>query len=111
MVNNHISQLEFEAISRWENIAEWWTKRIKKGGDVFRTRVITPSILQLTDSIAKKNVLDAGCGDGYLSRILSELGAQVIGVDASYKMIEYANEFEENHQSRIKYKVRIGASG
>ena len=35
-------------------------------------------------------VLDAGCGEGYLSRILARRGATVTGVDSSGKLIEAA---------------------
>ena len=35
-------------------------------------------------------VLDAGCGEGYLSRILAQRGAQVTGVDISPKLVEMA---------------------
>jgi len=37
-----------------------------------------------------KDVLDAGCGTGYLSRLLSKKGARVVGIDLSEKMIEVA---------------------
>jgi len=36
------------------------------------------------------SVLDAGCGEGYLSRILARKGATVTGVDTSAKLIEAA---------------------
>jgi 2-polyprenyl-3-methyl-5-hydroxy-6-metoxy-1,4-benzoquinol methylase len=39
-----------------------------------------------------KKILDAGCGEGYLSRILAQRGASVIAVDYSKKMIEMAKE-------------------
>jgi ubiquinone/menaquinone biosynthesis C-methylase UbiE len=35
-------------------------------------------------------ILDAGCGEGYLSRILARKGAAVTGVDTSAKLIEAA---------------------
>ena len=37
-------------------------------------------------------VLDAGCGEGYLSRKLAELGAYVTGVDFSSKMLAIAHD-------------------
>jgi len=37
-------------------------------------------------------VLDVGCGVGYLSRHLSNLGAVVTGIDISPKLIEFAKE-------------------
>ena len=35
-------------------------------------------------------ILDAGCGEGYLSRILAKKGANVTGIDSSAKLIEAA---------------------
>jgi SAM-dependent methyltransferase len=39
-----------------------------------------------------KNVLDAGCGPGFISDFLSRRGANVTGIDVSREMIEYAKE-------------------
>jgi ubiquinone/menaquinone biosynthesis C-methylase UbiE len=39
-----------------------------------------------------KRVLDAGCGEGYLSRKLARLGARVTGVDFSREMLVLAEE-------------------
>ena len=41
-------------------------------------------------NVAGLIVLDAGCGTGYLSRMLHERGASVIGIDFSERMIEIA---------------------
>src|SRR5689334_11728513 len=48
-------------------------------------------------------VLDAGCGEGYLSRILAQRGAQVTGVDISPKLIEMARDKDPN--GGIMYQV------
>ena len=40
-----------------------------------------------------KLVLDAGCGVGYGSNMLSEQAENVIGIDISPESIEYANSY------------------
>ncbi|HWP92026.1 MAG TPA: methyltransferase domain-containing protein [Thermodesulfobacteriota bacterium] len=42
--------------------------------------------------------LDIGCGTGYLSARLSEMGLSVIGVDHDIEMIEFANERFLDHR-------------
>lgn len=39
-----------------------------------------------------KRLLDAGCGEGYLSRMFTKLGAEVTAVDYSMRMLEIARE-------------------
>ncbi|MOA36187.1 Magnesium-protoporphyrin O-methyltransferase [compost metagenome] len=41
-------------------------------------------------SVENKKVLDAGCGEGYLSRMIAKGGASVTGVDYSQNMITIA---------------------
>lgn len=51
-----------------------------------------PATLSLLPDVDGKRVLDAGCGPGIYSEWLLERGAQVIGVDASPKMVELARQ-------------------
>jgi len=55
--------------------------------------------------IIKKDmrVLDLGCGTGITTRYIAELGAKVIGVDLSPKLIEFAkvNSVHENAEYRV----------
>jgi len=50
--------------------------------DLNRCDLLDPVILQILEDVKGKTILDAGCGDGYLSRKLARLGASVTGVDA-----------------------------
>jgi ubiquinone/menaquinone biosynthesis C-methylase UbiE len=49
-----------------------------------------PYILELMGDVQGKRVLDAGCGGGFYSLLLSERGAKVLGIDGSKEMIEIA---------------------
>src|SRR6188508_3277987 len=47
-------------------------------------------LLDVLGEVAGLRVLDAGCGSGYLSRILAERGAQVTGIDIAARLIALA---------------------
>lgn len=53
--------------------------------------LIRPPILKICGDVAEKSILDAGCGQGYLSIRLAKKGAIVQGIDLSPQMIEEAN--------------------
>jgi 2-polyprenyl-3-methyl-5-hydroxy-6-metoxy-1,4-benzoquinol methylase len=50
-----------------------------------------------------RQVLDAGCGDGYNTRILARAGAHMSGVDLSARIIELAQEGERRAPLAIRY--------
>lgn len=58
---------------------------------------------------AKLNVIDVGCGTGALCSVLCDKGINVIGVDASYKMLETAiRKNKDNDIEFIKMDVLSG---
>ena len=48
-------------------------------------------------------ILDIGCGGGLLSEPMAKLGAEVTGIDASYKNIEVAKHHLKKSKLKIKY--------
>ena len=61
-------------------------------GDPHRIVLLNPVLFNLFPPVTGKDVLDAGCGEGYLSRKLVRFGATVTAVDLSRVMIEIAKE-------------------
>ncbi len=51
---------------------------------------IVPRLLDLIGDVTDLAVLDAGCGEGYLARLLAGRGARVTGIDISPQLIEIA---------------------
>ncbi len=47
-------------------------------------------VVELLAPRAGERILDLGCGDGALTRQLSEVGASVVGVDSSAEMVAAA---------------------
>ena len=76
--------------SRWDANASFWVQIIREHRDKYRNELTDPAMLKAIGQTAGLAVLDAGCGEGYLSRILARNGATVTGVDSSARLIEAA---------------------
>src|SRR3954452_591222 len=61
-------------------------------------------LLDVLGEVAGLRVLDAGCGSGYLARILAERGAQVTGIDIAERLITLARA--RDPQGEIDYQAR-----
>ena len=77
--------------ARWEANAQYWVKIIRERRDRYRTELTDAAVLDAVGPCAGLRVLDAGCGEGYLSRRLSALGADVTGVDAAQALVDAAS--------------------
>lgn len=56
--------------------------------------LVIPNVLEIAGAVEGKDVLDAGCGEGIVSRQLAERGAKVVGVDVAPRFIELAQEYK-----------------
>jgi ubiquinone/menaquinone biosynthesis C-methylase UbiE len=81
-----------EAIKRWDRNAEIITEKYNEHGDLHREVLLNPSLFSLVGDVKQKDILDAGCGEGYLSRIFAKSGASVVAVDYSKNMLEIARK-------------------
>ncbi|MEH7121882.1 class I SAM-dependent methyltransferase [Bacillus sp. JJ1773] len=81
-----------EAIKRWDKFAETYSAVHTEQGDLHKEIFLNPTLLSLIGTVKNKKVLDAGCGEGYFSRILAKSAAAVTAVDYSEKMLEIAKE-------------------
>jgi len=85
--------------SQKETVNFWTKDKPRVMGDV----VGRPEAIVLLGDITDKFILDAGCGTGYMSRLLADRGARVTGVDNSIQMLEKAHQAENEHPKNIKY--------
>ncbi len=74
-----------EAIRRWDMHAEALIENYSELGDLHRLALLNPALFSLVKAVKQAKVLDAGCGEGYLSRIFAKSGAAVVAVDSSKK--------------------------
>ncbi|MER2008520.1 MAG: class I SAM-dependent methyltransferase [Psychrobacillus sp.] len=87
MVKNMTSE---DSIKRWDKFAEKYAANHLEHGDPHKEVYLNPTLFSLMGNLNNKKVLDAGCGEGYLSRLMEKAGAAVTAIDYSSKMIEIA---------------------
>jgi 2-polyprenyl-3-methyl-5-hydroxy-6-metoxy-1,4-benzoquinol methylase len=80
----------------WDDNAEYWSAELNKGNDIVRDAFMLPAFLKNIPTIIGKKVLDVGCGDGNIPRLLAQEGAYVTGVDFSTNMIESAKRMSDH---------------
>jgi SAM-dependent methyltransferase len=83
--------------------AEYWIKIIRGRRDRYRTELTDAAVLAAAGEVAGLDVLDAGCGEGYLSRHLARRGARPRGVDASVTLAEAARAQARAEGMSIEY--------
>src|SRR5262245_43922633 len=73
-------------------------------GNEFHRVLIAPAQERLLNLQRGATVLDIGCGNGQFARRMAALGAQVVALDASPRMIQNAKASTGSNQ-RIAYRV------
>jgi 2-polyprenyl-3-methyl-5-hydroxy-6-metoxy-1,4-benzoquinol methylase len=72
-------------------------------GDFTRQHLLNPSIFSCLGNISNINILDAGCGEGYLCRMLARRGAIVTGLEPATGLIQWARQRESDSPLGIAY--------
>ena len=58
--------------------------------DILGPELVIPKLLEFSSPVGGLRVLDAGCGEGRISRALYDLGADVIGIEVSQNLVDAA---------------------
>ncbi|MBZ5590749.1 MAG: methyltransferase domain-containing protein [Acidobacteriia bacterium] len=85
----------------WNRVADDWHIQIGTAGDSNRILNSDPVLWAFAGDVGGLRVLDAGCGNGYLSKQLSDRGALVTGIDISERMIAIARAQYPNVEFRV----------
>jgi SAM-dependent methyltransferase len=96
---------EAEVARAWDENADSWADQVRNGWDACREYYNNPAFLEFIGEVSSKIVLDAGCGEGYNTRILARRGAKMTGIDISTRMIELARREEKRDPAGIRYEV------
>lgn len=72
-------------------------------GDFTRQHLLNPAIFALLGPVDGRTILDAGCGQGYLCRLLARRGAWVTGVEPAAPWYQAAVERERREPLGITY--------
>ncbi|MBN1643542.1 MAG: methyltransferase domain-containing protein [Dehalococcoidales bacterium] len=96
---------EAEVAQHWDDNADLWAEHVRQGWDSYREHLNNPAFLKFIGNLKGKTVLDAGCGEGYNTRIFARMGARMTGVDVSLRMIEHASREEQRESLGIRYET------
>lgn len=83
-------QHEADIRAAWQRNAAPWTAAVRQQRIDSRRLVTDQAIVEAVMRQRPKRVLDAGCGEGWLSRRLTARGLAVLGVDAQPDLIDVA---------------------
>ena len=78
-----------------------YLKSLRAQSFSFNHDLIIPLLLEQAGDVAGLHVLDAGCGEGIVARLMAEAGATVTGIDIAPRLIEIAQE--QDSANRVAY--------
>ena len=90
-------------IERWGAFPRAMLESMEPEGDFAKRQLLNPVLLRMLGDVRGRHVLDAGCGHGYLARMLAARGAQVTGVEPARSLYAYAAEKEARQAQGIRY--------
>lgn len=92
-----------EAMATWSAVPQESLAAFDPDGDTTRRVLLNPHIFRLLGDVTGAAMLDAGCGQGYLARMLAGRGARVTGVEPARAPYEYAVARERERRQQIRY--------
>lgn len=88
--------------THWGEVADWYDQLVGDAGSEYHREVVLPGVLRLLDPKPGQKLVDLGCGQGVLCRLLRQRGAEVTGLDAAQNLIHLARE---RGPAEIRYEV------
>lgn len=88
-------------VSLYDDIAEWYDTWVGSGS--MQEAPFFLAVEALMGDVAGQRVCDLACGQGRVARHLADLGAHVLGIDLSAKLLTIARRHEEAELRGIEY--------
>lgn len=95
-----------------EFIKDYWTGRSEEFAKLRKAELKSNKYIrwekEIKSQLPKKEklkILDVGCGSGFFSILLAQLGHDVVGIDLTSKMIEHGQKMIENISGKIEFFV------
>src|SRR5689334_21589810 len=92
-----------DIIKAYANVPQQLIAGFSDEGDLTRQYLLNPTLFALLGDVRETSILDAGCGQGYLARLLAKQGARVTGIEPSDAFFRYALRREQTEQLGICY--------
>jgi ubiquinone/menaquinone biosynthesis C-methylase UbiE len=73
-------------MARYDEFASWYDEWVAAPDD----DLVARSLLRLIGPVAGQRILDLGCGQGRMARVLAAAGNDVVGVDLSSRLLDIA---------------------
>ncbi len=99
-------KIRTQGANTYDQNADFWIGIIRGNHDRYRTGLTNSAILESLGPVNGLRILDAGCGEGYLSRELASRGASVLGVDSSHNLIEAARNLAPSGVGSAAFEVQ-----
>jgi ubiquinone/menaquinone biosynthesis C-methylase UbiE len=79
----------------WENVGKWYNDIVGTNGHYYHEKIILPNVLRLLNLNRTSKLLDLGCGQGILARVIPP-EVEYLGLDLSVTLIEEARKLDKN---------------
>lgn len=88
-------------MNTYDDIAEWYDQWV--GMHSMRDDPFFQAVEALMGEVDGQRICDLACGQGRVARYLSDLGAHIVGIDISTKLLAIARRYEESQPRGIEY--------
>ncbi len=109
MSHENTANVDYAEIKKFEDLAErWWDKNseFKPLHDINPLRI--EFIEKACKGVKGKRILDVGCGGGIVADALSQLGAEVVGIDMGEAPLSVAKLHQLESGQQVEY-IKITA--